>query len=150
MEHQIYVLKIAILFSLFISQNLAQVQQQQCMNELQPCLNYLNGNTRPSDSCCQNLDNVIKSMPECLCAMISVQGANLAEQYINVTEAQTLPGRCGQRINPLGKLRESKRSLNFCSLFLGRLSRQRALRVVIHDRETSSYRIIGMCSDMHW
>ena len=102
MEHQIYAMKIAIFFFLFISQNLAQVQQQQCMNELQPCLNYLNGNTRPSDSCCQNLDNVIKSMPECLCAMISVKGANLAEQYINVTEAQTLPGRCGQRINPLG------------------------------------------------
>ncbi|XP_047965611.1 non-specific lipid transfer protein GPI-anchored 30-like [Salvia hispanica] len=102
MEHQIYAMKIAIFFFLFISQNLAQVQQQQCMNELQPCLNYLNGNTRPSDSCCQNLDNVIKSMPECLCAMISVKGADLAQQYINVTEAQTLPGRCGQRINPLG------------------------------------------------
>lgn len=107
MDHQIramqYGIKIAIIFSLFISQNLAQVQQQQCMNELQPCLNYLNEKNRPPESCCQNLDYVIKSMPECLCALISVQGANQAEQAgINVTEAQTLPGRCGQRINPLG------------------------------------------------
>lgn len=108
MDHQIRAMQngmitILIIFSLFISQNLAQVQQQQCMNELQPCLNYLNGNNRPPESCCQPLDYVIKSMPECLCALMSIQGANQAEQAgINVTEAQTLPGRCGQRINPLG------------------------------------------------
>ncbi|KAH6812642.1 hypothetical protein C2S51_021660 [Perilla frutescens var. frutescens] len=108
MEHQIRGMQhgitiMAIIFSLFTSQNLAQVQQQQCMNELQPCLNYLTGKNRPPDSCCQPLDYVIKSMPECLCALMSIQGANQAEQAgINVTEAQSLPGRCGQHINPLG------------------------------------------------
>ncbi|CAA0820374.1 Lipid transfer-like protein VAS [Striga hermonthica] len=73
------------------------------MNELQPCLNYLNGNSRPPDNCCQPLERVIKSMPECLCGLMTIQGANRAEQAgINLNEAQTLPGRCGQRINPLG------------------------------------------------
>ncbi|KAL0322254.1 UNVERIFIED_CONTAM: Lipid transfer-like protein VAS [Sesamum calycinum] len=94
---------IIIIFSCLVSQNLAQVQQQECMNQLQPCLNYLNDNNRPPDSCCQPLDYVIKSMPECLCSLMTIQGANQAEQAgINVTEAQTLPGRCGQHINPLG------------------------------------------------
>ncbi|KAI3459090.1 hypothetical protein Pfo_015753 [Paulownia fortunei] len=97
------IISMVIVFSCLMSQNLAQVQQQECMNELQPCLNYLNGNSHPPDSCCQPLNYVIKSMPECLCSLMSVQGANQAEQAgINTTEAQTLPGRCGQHINPLG------------------------------------------------
>ncbi|PIN10378.1 hypothetical protein CDL12_17032 [Handroanthus impetiginosus] len=92
-----------IIFSCFLTQILAQVQQQQCMNQLQPCMNYLNDNRRPPESCCQPLDYVIKSMPECLCSLMSIQGANQAQQAgINITDAQTLPGRCGQRINPLG------------------------------------------------
>lgn len=92
-----------IVLCYFVSQNTAQVQEQQCINEFQPCMNYLSSNSHPSDSCCQNLDYVIKSMPECLCSLMSVQGSNQAEQAgINTTQAQTLPGRCGQHINPLG------------------------------------------------
>ncbi|KAL3654004.1 hypothetical protein CASFOL_003685 [Castilleja foliolosa] len=92
-----------IILSCMPSQNSAQVQRQQCMNQLQPCLNYINGNSRPPDSCCRPLDRVIKSMPECLCSLMTNQGANRAEQAgININDAQTLPGRCGQRINPLG------------------------------------------------
>ncbi|KAK6156437.1 hypothetical protein DH2020_010685 [Rehmannia glutinosa] len=100
---QLAIISMIIILSCSVSRNLAQVQQQQCMNRLQPCLNYLNGNSRPPDSCCQPLDYIIKSMPECLCSLMTIQGANRAEQAgINTTEAQTLPGRCGQRINPLG------------------------------------------------
>ncbi|KAL2526260.1 Lipid transfer-like protein VAS [Abeliophyllum distichum] len=92
-----------IIFSCLVSQNRGQVQQQECMNQLQPCLNYLNGNQNPPDSCCNPLRHVIKSMPECLCSLITIKGANQAERAgINVTEAQTLPGRCGEHINPLG------------------------------------------------
>ncbi|KAL3833949.1 hypothetical protein ACJIZ3_008685 [Penstemon smallii] len=94
---------LSLVFFCLLAQNLAQVQQQECMNELQPCLNYINGNSNPPDSCCRPLSNVIRSMPECLCSFMSIQGANQAEQAgINTTEAQTLPGRCGQHINPLG------------------------------------------------
>lgn len=83
--------------------SLAQVQTQECMNNLQPCLNYLSNNRNPPDTCCRPLDYVVKSMPECLCSMMTIQGSNQAEQAgINVTHAQTLPGRCGLRINPLG------------------------------------------------
>ncbi|CAI9772400.1 unnamed protein product [Fraxinus pennsylvanica] len=92
-----------LIFSCLVSQNQGQVQQQECMNQLQPCLNFLNSDQNPPDSCCNPLRYVIKSMPECLCSLITIKGANQAERAgINVTEAQTLPGRCGERINPIG------------------------------------------------
>lgn len=75
-----------------------------CLNELAPCLNYLNGISGRDvpDSCCDPLKNVIKSKPECLCSMISNKGSREAERAgINVTQAQELPGRCGQHVNPL-------------------------------------------------
>ncbi|GMI86835.1 glycosylphosphatidylinositol-anchored lipid protein transfer 30 [Hibiscus trionum] len=75
-----------------------------CLNQLAPCLNYLNGddNEDVPDSCCDPLKYVIKSKPECLCRMISNRGSREAERAgINVTQAQQLPGRCGQHVNPL-------------------------------------------------
>ncbi|KAA8548305.1 hypothetical protein F0562_004734 [Nyssa sinensis] len=84
-----------------------------CSNQLLPCLNYLNGTSDPPDSCCDPLKMVIKSNPECLCSMISIKGANEAEQAgINVTEAQQLPGRCGQHVNPISCLTGSPNSKN--------------------------------------
>ncbi|XP_051139994.1 non-specific lipid transfer protein GPI-anchored 30-like [Andrographis paniculata] len=81
----------------------AQVQRQDCMDSLQPCLNYLNGNRKPPDACCRPLDYVVRSAPECLCSLMTLRGSSQAERAgINVTDAQTLPGRCGLRINPLG------------------------------------------------
>ncbi|CAI9088187.1 OLC1v1022446C1 [Oldenlandia corymbosa var. corymbosa] len=74
-----------------------------CVQQLQPCLEYLDGNRDPPNSCCDPLRYVIKSEPECLCSMISIRGANQAERAgINLTNAQQLPARCGERINPLG------------------------------------------------
>ncbi|XVF16086.1 hypothetical protein REPUB_Repub10bG0001000 [Reevesia pubescens] len=73
-----------------------------CLNQLAPCLNYLDGNRNVPDSCCDPLKSMIKSRPECLCSMISNKGSREAEQAgINVTKAQQLPGRCGQHVNPL-------------------------------------------------
>lgn len=103
MQHATTSLIIIIISLMLMPQILGQVQRQDCMNQLQPCLSYLNGKNRPPESCCQPLVRVIKSMPECLCSLMTIQGANRAEQAgINVTDAQTLPGRCGQHINPLG------------------------------------------------
>ncbi|KAJ0711416.1 putative plant non-specific lipid-transfer protein/Par allergen [Helianthus annuus] len=76
-----------------------------CVNQLVPCLSYLNNQQQgrdPPDSCCDPLKSVIKSNPECLCSMISNQGTKNAERAgINVTQAQELPARCGQRVNPI-------------------------------------------------
>lgn len=101
---QQYAITTLIIISVLSSQLIvAQVQRQDCTNQLQPCLSYLNGKNQPPESCCKPLVRVIKSMPECLCSLMTIQGANRAEEAgINVTDAQTLPGRCGQHINPLG------------------------------------------------
>ncbi|XP_020551203.1 lipid transfer-like protein VAS [Sesamum indicum] len=77
----------------------AQIEQQKCMEELGFCLSYLNDSSRPSDSCCQPLDYVINSIPECLCSFISFLGLDRAP--INVSKLLTLPTRCGHEITPL-------------------------------------------------
>lgn len=85
-----------------------------CMNQLLPCLNYLSNQQSgrdPLDSCCDPLKSVIKSNPECLCSMISNQGTKNAERAgINVTKAQELPARCGQRVNPISCLTSTSKN----------------------------------------
>ncbi|XP_031382955.1 lipid transfer-like protein VAS isoform X2 [Punica granatum] len=104
----IFVLVIA-LFAAFWAPGKAQVSQS-CLNNLGPCLNYLNW-TNPPDICCEALKELIKMDSECLCGMISNQGAMQAQfMGINVTQAQELPGRCGQRVNPLACLTTSSPS----------------------------------------
>ncbi|KAJ1388819.1 Plant lipid transfer protein/Par allergen [Sesbania bispinosa] len=83
-------------------------QDRSCLNKLAPCLNYLNGTQEPPDRCCDPLKSVIESDTECLCSLASNRGTRQAEQAgINVTEAQQLPARCGQRVNPLSCLQTS-------------------------------------------
>lgn len=80
-------------------------QDSSCLNKLSPCLNYLNGTEDPPDSCCEPLKSVIESDAECLCSLVSNRGTRQAEQAgININEAQQLPGRCGQHVNPLSCL----------------------------------------------
>ncbi|KAL3503645.1 hypothetical protein ACH5RR_038094 [Cinchona calisaya] len=100
-----YYCKIALAIILFFSSRVQEscAQEQSCIQKLQPCMDYLNGNRDPPSSCCEPLKYVIKSEPECLCSMISISGANQAERAgVNITQAQQLPGRCGEHINPLG------------------------------------------------
>ncbi|XP_058179865.1 non-specific lipid transfer protein GPI-anchored 30 isoform X2 [Rhododendron vialii] len=106
----------------------ADMSLSSCLNQLVPCLNYLDSGTSrdPPSNCCNPLKWVIKSSPECLCNMISIKGSNAAEEAgINVTQAQELPGRCGQAVNPISCLKGSPNSKNsvsnsasfsFCSL----------------------------------
>lgn len=96
------------LLVVFSATGAAQVSQS-CLNELGPCLNYLNGTRDPPDICCDPLKEIIKTDSECLCSLMSNQGAFQAQLLgINVTEAQELPGRCGQRVNPLACLSGGK------------------------------------------
>ncbi|KAH6757508.1 hypothetical protein C2S52_023376 [Perilla frutescens var. hirtella] len=74
------------------------------MNELRFCIGYLNNTSQPPDTCCQPLDYIVKSLPQCFCNLISTLGINRVElesEPSDISRAQTLPGRCGQRINPL-------------------------------------------------
>ncbi|KDP41882.1 hypothetical protein JCGZ_26900 [Jatropha curcas] len=88
-------------------------QDTSCMNQLVPCLNYLNGTKDVPRSCCDPLENVVKSDSQCLCSLISNQGSDQAEQAgINVTEAQQLPGRCGLHVNPLSCITGSPNTKN--------------------------------------
>ncbi|GAB4848605.1 hypothetical protein Ancab_003311 [Ancistrocladus abbreviatus] len=88
-------------------------QDTSCINRLLPCLNYLNGTRDPPDSCCNPLKSVISSEPECFCSLISIKGTRQAERAgINVTEAQQLPGRCGEDVNPIACLTGSSNSGN--------------------------------------
>ncbi|XP_022983266.1 lipid transfer-like protein VAS [Cucurbita maxima] len=96
----------------------ARAQDTSCMNRLIPCLNYLNGTRDPPPSCCNPLKSVIDSNPDCLCALISRDGSDRAEQAgIDVSQAQLLPGRCGEHVNPLSCLAAANnaRSLSISS-----------------------------------
>lgn len=80
-------------------------QSISCLNQLAPCLNYLNGTKEVPQVCCNPLKSVIKDNPECLCRMISNRGSSQAERAgINVNDAQMLPARCGEHVNPLACL----------------------------------------------
>lgn len=96
---------IATAMLLLVFEGYAQEQDTRCVNRLIPCLSYLNGTRDPPESCCDPLRRVIESNPDCLCSLISMEGSNRAEQAgIDVNEAQQLPGRCGQHVNPLSCL----------------------------------------------
>lgn len=99
---------VALVVRLFVNNiNSSNVlaQDTSCLNVLAPCLNYLNGTRHPPDICCDPLKSVIKSNPKCMCSMISNRGTTKAEQAgINITEAQQLPARCGQHVNPISCL----------------------------------------------
>lgn len=91
-----------IIFSCLFIGNEAQQQQQQCTEPLRFCIRFLNNTDRPPDSCCQPLDYIVKSLPNCFCSLISTLVVNRLEMKdIDVSKAQTLPSRCGQRISPL-------------------------------------------------
>ena len=102
----VVVVAVATLLMLVREGRAQQQQDRSCINKLLPCLSYLNGTRNPPDSCCDPLKDVIKSDPECLCRMASNQGTKQAENAgINVNEAQQLPGRCGQHVNPISCLK---------------------------------------------
>ncbi|PIN20407.1 hypothetical protein CDL12_06909 [Handroanthus impetiginosus] len=74
------------------------------MKELRFCLNYLNSSSQPPKRCCQPLDYVVKSIPECLCSLMSTLGVTQVEQLVGVNASKilALPGRCGQQNDSVG------------------------------------------------
>ncbi|KAK9057318.1 hypothetical protein SSX86_022153 [Deinandra increscens subsp. villosa] len=69
---------------------------------LSPCINYVCGNSStPSYSCCSQLANVVKSQPQCLCALIGGHGNSAMGVKINQTMALRLPVACSVHTPPV-------------------------------------------------
>ncbi|KAJ8773025.1 hypothetical protein K2173_028202 [Erythroxylum novogranatense] len=101
--HMMLAIAVLVLGSM-VSEGSGQISTS-CVNQLMPCLNFLNGTKDVPSNCCDPLKRVVESDPQCLCRMMSNQGAEQAQQAgINNTEAQQLPGRCGLRLNPISCL----------------------------------------------
>ncbi|CAL0299254.1 unnamed protein product [Lupinus luteus] len=106
-----YIITLIMLVTLI--SNKVCAQDSSCLNQLAPCLSYLNGTMDPPSSCCGPLKSVIESLPECLCSFISNKGAKQAENAgIDINEAQKLPSKCGLHVNPLSCITNSHGSVN--------------------------------------
>ncbi|XVF38259.1 hypothetical protein REPUB_Repub20aG0085000 [Reevesia pubescens] len=68
---------------------------------LSPCLNYITGNSStPSQQCCTQIANVLRSSPQCLCEVLNGGGSSLGIT-INQTQALALPGSCNVQTPPI-------------------------------------------------
>lgn len=80
--------------------------QSGCTNVLismSPCLNYITGNSStPSSQCCTQLASVVRSSPQCLCAVLNGGGSSLGIN-INQTQAIALPGACNVQTPPISR-----------------------------------------------
>lgn len=71
------------------------------LTTLSPCLSYITGNsTTPSQTCCSQLDSVIKSSPQCICSAVNSPIPNIGLN-INRTQALQLPNACNIQTPPL-------------------------------------------------
>lgn len=80
--------------------------QSSCTNviiSMSPCLNYISGNSStPSSGCCSQLSSVVRSQPQCLCAVLNGGGSSMGLN-INRTQALALPGACNVQTPPLSR-----------------------------------------------
>ncbi|KAG9455302.1 hypothetical protein H6P81_008206 [Aristolochia fimbriata] len=85
-----------VALAILVSQSRAQ--DVSCLNQLVPCLNYLNSSRNPSSDCCDPLRSIIQSNPQCLCNNLN-SNAGSGQNGINATEALMLPAKCGLNVN---------------------------------------------------
>ncbi|CAN7074042.1 unnamed protein product [Brassica oleracea var. botrytis] len=70
---------------------------------MSPCLNYITGNTTsPSQQCCSQLGNVVRSSPDCLCQALNGGGSQLGIN-VNQTQALALPRACNVQTHPVSR-----------------------------------------------
>uniref|UniRef100_A0A1D1YWM7 Non-specific lipid-transfer protein-like protein At2g13820 n=1 Tax=Anthurium amnicola TaxID=1678845 RepID=A0A1D1YWM7_9ARAE len=77
--------------------------QQGCaatMVNLMPCLSFITGSmSAPPAACCSQLDTIVQTQRECLCAVLTNGGPfNIP---VNQTQALALPGSCNIKAAPL-------------------------------------------------
>uniref|UniRef100_A0A7N0V944 Bifunctional inhibitor/plant lipid transfer protein/seed storage helical domain-containing protein n=1 Tax=Kalanchoe fedtschenkoi TaxID=63787 RepID=A0A7N0V944_KALFE len=83
-----WVVAVAVAVSVADAQNVPS-----CGSNLVACAAFMNV-TKPPASCCDPLKETIETQLQCLCNIYSTPGL-LPSLGINVTEALTLPSRCG-------------------------------------------------------
>ncbi|KAL4187568.1 hypothetical protein AMTRI_Chr09g39650 [Amborella trichopoda] len=82
------------LISMAAVTQMAAAQSTSCLNQLLPCLSYLNSTTTPPSTCCEPLKSIINSDPQCLCSMLKSGMSG-----IDMTQAAQLPSKCGVNVN---------------------------------------------------
>lgn len=86
--------------------------QSDCTNVLismAPCLDYITGNSSsPSQQCCNQLANVVRSSPDCLCQVLKGGGPQLGIDF-NRTQALALPKACNVQTPPASRCNGKKR-----------------------------------------
>ena len=84
---------------------------------MSPCLNYITGNTTsPSQQCCSQLGNVVRSSPDCLCQALNGGGSQLGIN-VNQTQALALPRACNVQTPPVSRCNNCKRISRKSRLF---------------------------------
>ncbi|CAN6999612.1 hypothetical protein IGI04_019732 [Brassica rapa subsp. trilocularis] len=82
---------------------LAQSTCTSALISMSPCLNYITGNTTtPSQQCCSQLGNVVRSSPDCLCQVLNGGGSQLGIN-VNQTQALALPRACNVQTPPVSR-----------------------------------------------
>ncbi|KAJ0967857.1 hypothetical protein J5N97_024774 [Dioscorea zingiberensis] len=85
-----------------------KAQDSACLSELVPCLQFINSNKTPSSSCCEPLKSLIKSNSQCLCSLLGNDSA-ARQTGVNMTRAQLLPTRCGDKATAASCKRSSSK-----------------------------------------
>ncbi|CAN8258445.1 unnamed protein product [Cochlearia groenlandica] len=81
----------------------AQTSCTTALISMSPCLNYITGNTTtPGQQCCRQLDNVVKTSPDCLCQVLNGGGSQLGFN-VNQTQALALPRACNVQTPPVSQ-----------------------------------------------
>ncbi|KAL9243066.1 hypothetical protein vseg_016998 [Gypsophila vaccaria] len=71
---------------------------------LAPCLGYITGSAlTPGNSCCTQLQSVVKTQASCLCQVLNGSGASSFGVNINQTQALQLPGACKVATPPISQ-----------------------------------------------
>lgn len=84
---------------------------------MSPCLNYITGNTTsPSQQCCSQLGNVVRSSPDCLCQALNGGGSQLGIN-VNQTQALALPRACNVQTPPVSRCNNGKKNSRKSRLF---------------------------------
>ncbi|XP_020591732.1 non-specific lipid-transfer protein-like protein At5g64080 [Phalaenopsis equestris] len=97
----------AFLLSTLFAGSAAQSSSSSCTSallSLSTCLNFISGNAMtPPSSCCSQLNSVVNSEPQCLCAVLNGDAASGLGISINTTKALALPTACKVHTPPISQ-----------------------------------------------
>ncbi|KAK6135033.1 hypothetical protein DH2020_031211 [Rehmannia glutinosa] len=81
----------AILAATFPIETTAQLECRNAIESLSPCYGFIRGrDSFPPPDCCNRLEDVVETQPDCLCEVLDGDG-------LNRTRVLELPGACDVR-----------------------------------------------------